>query len=153
MQSRLERHQRILDLIEGSSIDTQESLKKALSRSGFAVNQATLSRDIRELGLIKVDDAGEFRYVSRQSVPTSAQAPGVTALANMARFVRDIDDSGNIIVVKTDNGAASYVAEAIDKLSMREILGTVAGDNTLIIVVKSGIKATTVKQKLRAQLK
>jgi len=150
MQSRLERHRKILNLIEKSSINTQESLKRGLAKAGFAVNQATLSRDIRQLGLVKVEDDGEFRYVSRQSVP--GKATGVATLATIAGFVRDIAASDNIIVVKTDNGAASYVAEAIDNLFMREILGSVAGDNTLILIVKAGNKAASVIQKLRAQL-
>ncbi len=147
MQTRIERQRKILTVIEKTAIDTQAALQTALSKLGMPVNQATLSRDIRELGLIKVEDEGAYRYVSRQTLPKPTTKPA--ALATINRFIRDITSSGNMIVVKTDSGAASYVAEAIDGLQLSQLLGSVAGDNTVFFVVNAESKTAQVVKILR----
>jgi transcriptional regulator of arginine metabolism len=147
VQTRIERQRKILTVIEKSAIDTQAALQTALLKMGIPVNQATLSRDMRELGLVKVEDEGAYRYVSRQTLPKSTPKPA--ALATISRFIQNITHSGNMIVVKTDSGAASYVAEAIDNLQLPQLLGSVAGDNTVFFVVNAESKTANVVKTLR----
>jgi transcriptional regulator of arginine metabolism len=148
VQTRIERQRKILTVIEKSAIDTQAALQTALLKLGIPVNQATLSRDMRELGLVKVEDEGAYRYVSRQTLPKSTPKPA--ALATISRFIQNITHSGNMIVVKTDSGAASYVAEAIDNLQLSQLLGSVAGDNTVFFVVNAESKTANVVKTLRS---
>jgi transcriptional regulator of arginine metabolism len=148
VQTRIERQRKILTVIEKSAIDTQAALQTALLKMGIPVNQATLSRDMRELGLVKVEDEGAYRYVSRQTLPKSTPKPA--ALATISRFIQDITSSGNMIVVRTDSGAASYVAEAIDNLQLPQLLGSVAGDNTVFFVVNAESKTANVVKTLRS---
>lgn len=148
VQTRVERQRKILAVIEKSSIDTQAALQTALLKMGIPVNQATLSRDIRELGLVKVEDEGAYRYVSRQTLPKPTPKPA--ALESISKFIQDITHSGNMIVVRTDSGAASYVAEAIDNLQMPQLLGSVAGDNTVFFVVNAESKTANVVKTLRS---
>lgn len=148
MLTRNERQRKILSVIEKSAIDTQAALQSALSKMGIPVNQATLSRDIRELGLVKVEEEGAYRYVSRNTLPKPAPKPA--ALATISRFIHDIAFSGNMIVVRTDSGAASYVAEAIDNLQLPQLLGSVAGDNTVFFVVDAESKTANVVKTLRS---
>jgi transcriptional regulator of arginine metabolism len=148
VQTRIERQRKILTVIEKSAIDTQAALQTALLKMGIPVNQATLSRDMRELVLVKVEDEGAYRYVSRQTLPKSTPKPA--ALATISRFIQNITHSGNMIVVKTDSGAASYVAEAIDNLQLPQLLGSVAGDNTVFFVVNAESKTANVVKTLRS---
>lgn len=150
VQTRVERQRKILTVIEKSSIDTQAALQTALLKMGIPVNQATLSRDIRELGLVKVEDEGAYRYVSRQTLPKPTPKPKPAALESISKFIQDITHSGNMIVVRTDSGAASYVAEAIDNLQMPQLLGSVAGDNTVFFVVNAESKTANVVKTLRS---
>lgn len=151
MQSRADRHQKIVELIEQHEIGTQLELQEALSNAGFSVNQATLSRDIRELELVKVNSGGRYRYARRQNLqPTTTTMHAV--LTPLRQFVHDIDWSGNTVVISTDSGAAPSVAEAIDKLRLTDVLGTVAGDNTIILVVRRDAIASTVVGQLKSLL-
>ncbi|HEY9714052.1 MAG TPA: hypothetical protein V6C72_11315 [Chroococcales cyanobacterium] len=150
MQPRLKRHRRILELIAREPLGTQDALRSALFKSGIEVNQATLSRDIRELGLVKIASKGEYRYVSRQASGQATTDMHETALANVKAFISAVEHAGNIVVVKTDDGAASHVASAMDGMKMPEVLGSVAGDNTLILIVKDGFKPAQVVRKIRS---
>lgn len=154
MQSRIDRQRKILELVSQQDIATQTDLEKALRKSGFSVTQATLSRDIRELGLIKTANGGRYKYASRQNISNTTTSPHTThaILAGLKRFVKNIDWSGNTVVVVTDSGAAPPVAEAIDRLEIPEILGTVAGDNTILIVVHRDSTAKKVTKQLQSLL-
>lgn len=130
-----QRHKKIIEIVEQKEIETQDELADELRRSGFNVTQATVSRDIKELRLIKVA-AGVDRY--RYAVTADRYLVG--GKTKTRRILRDsvisIDFSENIIVVKTTPGAAQAVALVIDNEGSREIIGTVAGDDTVIVVVK-----------------
>lgn len=154
MQERNERHRKILDLVADQEIATQTDLEKALKKVGVRVTQATLSRDIRELGLVKIPSGGSYRYASHQNIEPSAtsQHDVQESLVMVKRFVRNIDWSGNTVVIITDSGAASHVAEAIDRLELRELLGTVAGDNTILMVVRRDVPAKKVVKNLESLL-
>lgn len=124
----------IMDIISNQRITTQEELCDALKQNGFDVTQATVSRDIKELHLIKIPDQEGYSYAM----------PELTALKGseerMRRVFQDsvinIDYSNNIIVIKTMPGAAQSVASLIDTSEQSHILGSVAGDDTIFVVVK-----------------
>ncbi|MEA4882861.1 MAG: arginine repressor [Clostridia bacterium] len=129
------RHQRILDIVRNRVIQTQEELAAELAQDGIAVTQATVSRDIKELRLIKVPVGnGTYRY----SIPAERNVEDINR--RIERMFRDvvvnIEDSLNLVVVKTVEGAAQAVAAIIDDLEWAQIVGTLAGDDTIILVIK-----------------
>jgi transcriptional regulator of arginine metabolism len=146
MSSKAERQKAILDVIAKQAVSTQAELKDLLKERGIEADQATLSRDIRELGLIKTsDDGAHYRYA-----PVEAVAPPIhpKASAILARLVRKIDCSGNLLVIKTDPGEASPIGLALDRMAWSEVVGTVAGDDTLLVVVKEGCPARKLAKKI-----
>lgn len=143
------RHARILDIIGRQAIETQDELAEALRQMHIDVTQATVSRDIKELMLIKVP-IGDGRY--RYAYPASKDA--LFSNKRMERLFQDsvtgMDFSENIIVVKTLPGTANAVASALDHAGWPDILGTVAGDDSILVVVKPKEAAGTVMKKLEA---
>ena len=130
------RHKKIVELIKENEIGTQEELVEALENAGFSVTQATISRDIKELGLIKAQgNAGVSRYILVEDSVNPRHEE------RMKRLFRDavisLDSSENLIIIKTLPGEAQGVASAVDNVSWTEILGTVAGDDTILIVIKN----------------
>jgi len=140
------RQRLILDIVQSMQIETQEELARELNRRGMQVTQATVSRDIKELGLIKSPTAdGRYCY----ALPDSAPA-GRERLRRLFReALVDIDTSENLVVVKTLRGTAAAAGEAIDQLAWPEIVGTVAGDNTVLVVVRSRDVAASVAERFR----
>lgn len=129
------RHRKILEIIRERVIATQEELARALREAGFPVTQATVSRDIRELGLVKIPfDQNTFRYAPPGEAVLPRRDERLRRLLRTS--VQYIDSSENLVVVKTLPGEAQGVASAIDQAAWPEIIGTVAGDDTLLIVVK-----------------
>lgn len=129
------RHKKILEIIENQIISTQEDLAEALRRNGFDVTQATVSRDIKELRLIKVaSGANAYRY----SVPREpGLIPNEDRLRRMMQeLVVNIDHSENIVVLRTYPGNAHAIASLLDGAAWEEVIGTVAGDDTILMVVK-----------------
>ena len=130
------RQARILQLVAERVMDTQEDLAARLQGEGFAVTQATVSRDIRELRLVKVPTGdGRYRYA-----PAEGQAPGAVLSERMLHAflecVTGFDSSENIVVLYTLAGTAEGVAEAVDSLRAPEVIGTLAGERTVFVVVK-----------------
>ena len=146
MSSKTERQRALLDVIARNAVATQAQIKGLLRARGVEADQATLSRDIKELGLVKVSEDG----VHSRYAPVESVAPPVhmKASAILARLVRKIECSGNLLVVKTDPGEASPVGLALDRMSWPEIAGTVAGDDTLLVVVREGIPARRLAKKI-----
>ncbi|HVB10566.1 MAG TPA: arginine repressor [Bacillota bacterium] len=129
------RQTRILDIVRQGIVETQEELAHRLEQEGFPVTQATVSRDIKELKLVKVPMGdGRYRYA-----PSGEPAVGV-ARERMVRLLREyvtaFDSSENIVVVSTLPGMADPVAEAIDHLQLPEVIGTLAGERVVFAVVK-----------------
>ena len=146
MSSKSERQNALLEVIAGKAVSTQSELKELLKARGIVADQATLSRDIRELGLIKAsDDGAHYRYAPVESVSPPAHMKASTTLA---RLVRKIDCSGNLLVVKTDPGEASPIGLALDRMGWSEVVGTVAGDDTLLVVVKEGVAARKLAKRI-----
>lgn len=129
------RHAAILELVATHEVETQEELAKLLEERGFTVTQATVSRDIKALGLVKVPALdGRYRYavpVERSPVETLKRARKA-----FADFVTVIEASGNLVVIKTESGAAQGVAWTIDQLDWPEVLATVAGDDSIMVVAR-----------------
>ena len=134
------RHQRILDIVRSKPIQTQEDLSTELAREGMSVTQATISRDIKELGLIKapVGD-GSYRY----TVPVDRNIEDINR--RIERVFREavisVEDSDNIVVIKTLEGAAQAIGAIVDDLDWPEVVGSLAGDDTIFVVVKPADKA------------
>lgn len=143
------RHGQILNLIRSQPIRTQEEMASALERLGIEVTQVTLSRDIRELGLVK----GPQGYRE----PEQAARPGETETGTLKwvlkEFVRDVTTAQNIVIIKTAPGNAQPVAEAVDRESWPEIVGTIAGDNTVFAAAPDARQAVRAKEKLLALLR
>ena len=147
MMMKSQRQLAILELIARRNIDTQESLAEALGTMGIQVTQATVSRDIKELRLVKVlNPDGTYRY-----------APSVAGDRSISdRLARMLQESmlsaaspENLVVMKTLSGSANVAAEALDSLGWQEVLGTIAGDNTVLIIAKSAADADAVERRLR----
>ena len=141
------RQDEIIRLISAGDIETQEDLASALRSLGFKVTQATISRDIRELRLVKVASKnGGFKYAKPEKHE-------IAVSERLARILTDsmvnVDFSGNIIVVKTISGSANVAAEAIDNLGWTEILGTIAGDNTIFIVVRDEADTAEISERIK----
>lgn len=138
-----ERRSLILHIISGEPISTQKELLHRLLENGVCTTQATLSRDIRDLGLVKVAVAGNgYRYLPGSSRPSEAPpvAEGV---------VLSITRAGNLLIVRTRPGFAQSVAASIDALGWGEVLGTVGGDDTVLIVLGGQREAAGVEKRLR----
>ena len=141
------RQDEIIRLISAGDIETQEELASELRKLGYKVTQATISRDIRELHLIKVaSKGGGFKYAKPEKHE-------IAVSERLARILTDsmvrVDFSGNIIVVNTISGSANVAAEALDNLGWPEILGTIAGDNTIFIVVKNDADTEEISERIR----
>jgi transcriptional regulator of arginine metabolism len=143
------RHEEILRVVGAEIVRTQEDLRRKLASRGFPVDQGTLSRDVRELGLVKVpaqDGDGTHYALSRApSLPVSSDPA-----AAVARFARGADWSGNLVVIATDAGNAGPLGVAMDRLGWKEVLGTVAGDDTLLVVIREGARARAVAERIKA---
>ena len=145
------RHAMILKLIASEDIDTQEELARFLSAQGFTVTQATVSRDIKELRLIKVlTGDGHYKYATVEKAETDLQERFIRLFSNC---VVSITSSGNLIVLKTMAGSAAVAAEAIDSLKWPEIAGSIAGDNTIFVAVREGKNVSDLIKKFQKMMK
>ncbi len=141
------RHEEIVSLIGENLIETQEELSECLRERGFMVTQATISRDIRELKLIKIAGAGGKYYYS---LPKSEEGVISDKFKNLLiGAVEVIDRANNIAVVKTIAGMAQGAAASIDSMGRRDIVGSVAGDDTVIIVMRSNEAAQSLCEELK----
>lgn len=145
-----DRHGRILEIIRERDIGTQEDLAAALRESGFDVTQATVSRDIRQLGLTKVPTSGgKQKYVVMGSTDRASIDKNIRVLRDSVSF---IDQAQNILVIKTGSGMAMAAAAALDALQISEIVGCIAGDDTIMAAVRTADGAKKVMEDLRRML-
>jgi len=143
---KIARHTKILEIIENNAIETQEELASRLKDEGFDVTQATISRDIREMKLTKISmENGKQKYTAIKS----AEA-GISD--RLIRVFRDavirMDYAQNMIVIKTHNGMGMAVAVAVDNMQNSDILGSIAGDDTVFCVARTHNQAMEFIQKL-----
>ena len=141
-----QRHRRIVQLLRRQEVSSQEELARLLRKHGEQVTQATLSRDLEELGAVRMRANGRAVYRLPDEPP-----PGEDWLRHMLQeFMLEVDASGNLVVVKTPPGGANAVARALDSAGVKDVLGTVAGDDTIMIVCREGVRGQTVARRLRA---
>ena len=144
---KISRHAKIIELISQYDIETQEELAEYLNKAGFKVTQATVSRDIRDLKLTKVSvGAGKQKYVvHRQEEPEMSE--------KYIRVLRDgyvsMDMAQNILVIKTVSGMAMAVAVALDSMKWNEVVGCIAGDDTIMCAIRTVEDTVAVMDKIR----
>ncbi|NLC69143.1 MAG: arginine repressor [Clostridiaceae bacterium] len=145
------RHARILEIIEKNEIETQEELVDKLRQEGMDVTQATVSRDIKELRLAKVlTESGKSKYVSM--VQSDSEISGKLMRVFTEAYVSG-DYANNIVIVKTLPGMAQGVASAIDSLHWPGVLGTIGGDDTVMVVCRAELIAEKLVEKIAQILK
>ena len=141
------RHSKILELISERDINTQEELLAYLKDAGFDVTQATVSRDIKELRLVKtmVSD-GKYRYASSAS---DSNADTGTKYAVFSQSTKSVDCAGNMVVVKCFNGMANAACAVLDAMNHEGVVGTLAGDDTIFVLMRDEKSATTLVGKIK----
>lgn len=133
------RHEKIYEIIKSKDVETQEELAEELRNEGINVTQATVSRDIKELNLMKIlSHNGKYKY----SAPTKANNYNPNAMANMlSKTALTVEKIDKFLVVKTISASASLAAEALDSFELDGVAGTIAGDNTVLVITRSHEKA------------
>ena len=145
------RHDLILDIIDKKDIETQEELAAELKARGVKVTQATVSRDIKELRLLKVlAENGGYKYATAERAEKGMSERFIRILAES---VMTIESAVNLIVIKTISASAQAAAEAIDSLKWPELLGTIAGDNTILVIARSEEAVESVVSRFHALIK
>ena len=144
---KINRHAKIYELINKYSIETQEELADLLNQEGYKVTQATVSRDIRDLKLTKVQTKeGRQKYVALKTTQSELAE-------KYARILKDgfvsMDSAMNLLVIKTVSGMAMAVAAAIDEIGWTEIVGSIAGDDTVMCAIRTVEDVTVVMDKMR----
>ena len=140
------RQNKIIKIVKSMPIHTHDELIETLRREGFNITQATISRDIKELGLIKVPSSGGS---SVYSVPEPVPEVGATRVDMVSDSVKNIVSAMHTIVINTYPGMASAVAAAVDGTMRRDILGSIAGDDTVLIITESPEKAVELGQRMK----
>ena len=137
----------ILDVVEHEAVRSQEQLRQRLVGRGFVVTQATLSRDIKELGLLKRSADGAYQPSSIEETPQTT-ALGTLGKA-LTEYLINIEPVQQLIVLRTGAGQAQLLGLAIDRARMPEVVGTLAGDDTILIIARDAKNALAVVKKLR----
>ena len=141
----------IREIVEAQSIQTQEELAEALRAHGMVVTQATVSRDIREMHLLKVlAEDGSYRYATMEKSDSGMNDRLIRMLTDS---VVEMNSANNLIVIHTLPGSAHVAAEAIDNLKWPETIGTIAGDNTILVIVRTNEEVDAVMKRFRGIIK
>jgi transcriptional regulator of arginine metabolism len=148
-QTRQARHARIVDLIRNRLVSSQSALADLLATDGVHVTQATLSRDLEELRAVKVRGAYVIPEDNDRPLRPTEEPP-----ARLVRLLRelltDAEPSGNLIVLRTPPGAAQFLASALDRSGLPDLAGTIAGDDTILVVARDGVRGADLAAKLTA---
>ncbi|MBZ5569423.1 MAG: arginine repressor [Acidobacteriia bacterium] len=140
------RHHRILELVSREPMVTQDDMVRRLTQQGLKVTQATLSRDIKELGLVKTPEG----YAASGTLTEAAPTPSLSHL--LREFVVDVRQAQNLLVVKTTAGSAQPVAAAVDAASWPELVGTIAGDDTILVISSSSKSCRQLGKRIRERM-
>lgn len=147
---KVERQNAILEVIRKHRIGTQAELCEQLKAVRIDCDQATVSRDIKELGLVKtVGEGGQHYYTTVDDLAPSGRSPRPSLLR---QYVRSLTSSGNLIVVKGDPGMGSAIGQVIDHMGLDDVIGTVAGDDTVLAVIREGASSKKVLELLRREI-
>lgn len=143
------RHQKILELIGQHSIDRQEELLAHLKDAGFDVTQATVSRDIRELRLIKTSSGdGGYRYMAASGMPKSTHTPSRFETIFRESVLR-VDYAGHTVLVKCYTGMANAACEVFDAMVWSDVVGTLSGDDTFFVLMRTENAAEAITKEIR----
>ena len=137
----------VLELIGGEAIYSQEQLRARLKARGYDVTQATLSRDIRDLGLVKRSDGG---YQQQGAEPVPLASAGVALQRALVEYASGVDCVEQLVVVRTGAGQAQLLALAIDRAKLEEVVGTLAGDDTILVISRDTRHAKALARQLEA---
>ena len=150
MTTKVERQQRILQLVERQHLSTQSELADALRGEGIDTVQTTVSRDIAQLGLVKVRNGnGKLVY----ALPGAADLRRIEELATaMRRWATAMTSAGQLLVMTTPNGLAAPLADAIDEAGLADVAGTVAGENTIFVAARDGMTGADLEEQFRHHL-
>jgi transcriptional regulator of arginine metabolism len=141
------RQQVILSLVARERLSSQEEIRARLGRLGLAATQSTISRDIEELGLARVHDRDGVRYVTQGE--GESRFPTSPLHHSLGEFVLSFVTANQLLVIHTPPGAANALAEAIDRFDLHDVAGTIAGDDTILVVPRDGVSPQRVEQRLR----
>ena len=147
MTSKTQRQRMIADWLREHRVGSQEEVVARLSLAGIAATQATVSRDLLEIGAVKLKREGSIRYVMPDQVDSNHAAAKLDRL--LAEWVDAIIPAGNMLVLKTPPGSANLVANALDAAGIEEVAGTLAGDDTIFVAISDGSNPHTVAQMLQ----
>jgi transcriptional regulator of arginine metabolism len=146
--ARTRRQKAIADLIRGEPLGSQEEVTARLGALGFSVTQATVSRDLDQMGAVKVKRGGSLSYALPDQLASNDWA--ATRLQRiLAEWVTSIEAAGNLLVLKTPPGSAHLVGLALDQAKLDEVAGTICGDDTLFVALRDGIEAGFVANRFR----
>jgi transcriptional regulator of arginine metabolism len=148
-QSKGQRQRLIADWLRAHRVGSQEEVVARLSFAGVTATQATVSRDLDEIGAVKVRRDGSIRYVMPDEVEPGYAAAKLDRL--LAEWVDAIIPAGNLLVLKTPPGSANLVANALDRADVADIAGTIAGDDTIFVALADGIDANAAADRLRGR--
>jgi transcriptional regulator of arginine metabolism len=146
--ARLRRQKIIADLIRAEPLASQEEVTARLAAKGYAVTQATVSRDLDQLGAVKVKRGGAIRYRLAEEMGDSDWAAGRLEHV-LAQWAQSVEAAGNLLVIRTPPGSAHLVALALDQARLPEVAGTIAGDDTLFVALCDGVVAPAIATRFR----
>jgi transcriptional regulator of arginine metabolism len=148
------RQARIVELITRTAIRSQAELATMLAADGVEVTQATLSRDLEELGAVKLrgPDGGASVYaLPEDGHPMRASGSGTSRLTRLlGEMLVSVDASGNLAVLRTPPGAAQFLASAMDRAALHDVVGTIAGDDTILVVAREPLTGTELARRIAA---
>lgn len=143
------RQQAILELVRREPLSSQRAILDRLRERGYEVTQPTVSRDLDELGLTRVRDAsGHLRYAAPEEAAPMGREDQLRH--TLAEFVLGMVASGNLLVIRTPPGAANAVAQVLDRVDLEDVIGTVAGDDTILVVAREGVRGRSIQRRLES---
>lgn len=148
--SKRQRQHRIIQIIEQRPVISQAQLVEFLAESGVRATQATVSRDLEEIGAVKVRAAGGESVYAVPDLPKDRVAPEEHLRRVLGEWMVDVASSANVVVVRTPPGSAHVVASALDRAALTEIVGTVAGDDTIMVVAAERVGGARLARRLAA---
>lgn len=152
--NRASRQARITELVSTVAITSQTELARLLAAEGIEVTQATLSRDLDELGAVKLrgaDSGAPVYVIPEDGSPVRGVQGGTTRLSRLlAELMASVDASGNLMVLRTPPGAAQFLASAIDRAALDEVVGSIAGDDTVAVIAREPLSGTELADRFRA---
>jgi transcriptional regulator of arginine metabolism len=146
--TKTQRQHRVSQILEKEGVTSQAELVKMLADEGVDATQVTVSRDLEELGAVKVRRSGGALVYALPASASDRPAPELHLRRVLGEWMADVASSGNLVIVRTPPGCAHVVGSALDRAGLSEVVGTVAGDDTVLVVAKERVKGATLARKL-----